>query len=165
MPTSNLALAPAIIHLCWEVQPARILDVGPGWGKYGLLLREYVNPKATIDAVEMEPSYITPRLEAIYDTVYKCDVRDFGEGTLETWYDLVLMVDVIEHLTKEDGLALLERIPGHVVVCTPSEFFQNPDTVPSEVHRSLWTPEDFGDRLEVQWVNAQGAVLVRLKPQ
>lgn len=70
MPTSNLELAPRIVRLVETADPHRsILDVGPGYGKYGILLREYLNRKPErLDAIEVEPSYVTPRLEALYWT-------------------------------------------------------------------------------------------------
>lgn len=168
MPSSNLALAPAIVHLVWDAAQQskvhRILDVGPGRGKYGLLLREYVDPTLVIDAVEAEQRYITPRLRAVYDSVFWEDVTHFNDR-LDN-YDLVLMIDVIEHMSKITALELLERIKGWVVICTPQEWFQNPEhhEFPYEKHRSHWTAEDFGDRLEHD-ASQLGGLLVRLKPR
>lgn len=165
MPSSNLAVWPPLIHLAWELRPRRILDVGPGRGKAGILLREYIGepPVECIDAVEAEPSYVTPRLRALYDDVYTADVLDVPD-TFFRFYDLVLMADVIEHLPKEAGRQLLDHIPGWVIVCTPEEFFHNPAHLPeSERHRSLWSVADFGDRLEHD-ASQLGAVLVRLRP-
>lgn len=168
MPTSNLHLAPTVVNLVHTAEPHRtVLDVGPGFGKYGLLLREYLNdPPAVIDAVEVEPSYITPRLEAIYNVVFPMDARDLSYSTY-AMYDVVLMVDVIEHLSKADGIALLRQIRGRVVVSTPATFFANDTALPeSETHRSLWGLSDFvtaGRTIEVD-ASEQGAVLVLLAP-
>lgn len=169
MPTSLLALAPEIVRLTWEVQPKNVLDIGPGWGKYGLLLRENF-PRdhfVRIDAVEMEPSYIDGRqgagLMGIYDELFDIDATllppEFFAG-----YDFVLMADVIEHMERDAALDLLARIPGRMLISTPVEFFHNGDGLPeSETHRSHWTVEDFGDRVEVD-ASQMGAVLVRLAP-
>jgi hypothetical protein len=164
MPTSNLALWPAILDLVWQVHPERVLDVGPGHGKAGVLLREYCGTEI-VDAVEAWEPYVTPRLRAIYDSVWTGDVMDFPPASLDG-YDLVLLVDVIEHLSREDGFELLHRIPERVVVCTPAEFFQNPEheDCPPEKHRSLWSLTDFGDRVEAD-ASALGGVLVRLGPR
>jgi hypothetical protein len=64
-------------------------------------------------------------------------MRDLQLGA----YDLVLLVDVLEHLTHEQGEQLLARIPGRALVCTPRDFFQNPQFAdyPTEEHRSVWT--------------------------
>jgi len=161
MPTSNLALWPSILHLVWEVKPARVLDVGPGWGKAAGLLREYVDPAVTVDAVEAWPGYVTDRLRAAYDDVLVADALTLSDEVLGR-YDLVLMVEVIEHMEKGAALALLSRVRCPVVVCTPAEFFSNgPDLPPTEDHVSLWSVSDFGDRVEADR-SEMGAVLVRL---
>lgn len=170
MPTSNLALWPTICQMVWEIQeetdyPLRILDVGPGWGKGGILLREYVAPKMIVDAVEAWQPYITPRLEAVYDKVWPMDVLDLEADTLKL-YDAVLMVDVLEHIEKDKALELLERIPGWVVICTPLTWFQNPEgaEIPPELHRSLWTGFDFGSRT-ASYFELYGGLLVKLSPK
>jgi 2-polyprenyl-3-methyl-5-hydroxy-6-metoxy-1,4-benzoquinol methylase len=161
MPTSNLALWPAIIHLVWESHPKSVLDVGPGWGKAGILLREYVDPELEVDAVEAWDGYRTPRLQAVYDTLIGADVCELSDYELQR-YDLVLMIEVIEHIEKDRALKLIDRIPGEVVVCTPEEFFENPTDLPdTERHVSHWTASDFGKRLAGDH-SQLGAVLVKL---
>lgn len=177
MPTSRLEVTPAALHLVWQVRPQdrplELLDVGPGLGKYGLLVREYVDRDAQVHAVEAEKRYITPRLEAIYDDVVYSDVTALPSGYLES-FDVVLMIDVLEHLDAGDAATLLARIPGWVVICTPRDWFQNPeaDEYPTERHRSHWTEAtiqvasagrvEYADRRALR---DHGAVLVRLRPQ
>lgn len=166
MPSSKLELAPTILNMAYVCNPNRILDVGPGVGKYGLLIREYLKPVDQLDAVEAWPLYVKefPWLSAIYDRIFICHAGALSDSQLAA-YDVVLMIDVIEHMEKDEGLDLLGRIPGRVIVCTPENFFQNPeaDEIPPEKHRSLWSVADFGERVEVD--NSQlGGVLVRLKP-
>lgn len=164
MPTSNLYLAPVVITLIDQAHPRTVLDVGPGWGKYGMLVREYVGSVERVDAVEAWPGYVTPRLRAIYDHVYELDVRELSVDHLAA-YELVLMSEVIEHLPKADGLALLDRIPGRVVITTPCEFFHNgPNLPPTEEHVSLWELGDFGARVEED-ASQLGGVIVRLGPR
>lgn len=125
--------------------PFSILDVGPGLGKYGLLLREYLHAPLVIDAVEAERRYCTPRLRAIYDSIIVNDATKLHRHVLER-YDLVVMVDVIEHLTEQAGRDLLDRIKGHVIITTPTVYFQNPEAArgwPTEEHRSFWRAGDF----------------------
>lgn len=168
MPTSALENWPAIIHLVETAEPHRtVLDVGPGYGKASVLLREYLNVKPErIDAIEAWPGYVTPRLLDAYDDVVIGSVLDLDAFTLAR-YDVVLMIDVIEHLPKPEALALLERMPGWVIVCTPRDFFSNgPGHPPTEAHVSHWSVEDYGDRVESYDLDAlkRGAVLVRLRP-
>lgn len=182
MPSSNLTLAPQIIAMahdalaragCFdEGQHSRVLDVGPGHGKYGLLVREFVARNATIWAIEEEARYFAafPWLKEIYDVVVNMPAQDASTAFYEQ-YDLVLMIDVLEHLEHEVGAALLARIPCRVIVCTPRDFFQNPEADQgweSERHRSVWTAEEIADvrPLEVHDIDAEkiGAVLVTCAP-
>lgn len=149
MPSSNLWLAPHLIYsLAGTIPPEErraILDVGPGHGKYGLLAREYLKPRR-LDAAEAEPRYLEafPWLRAIYDHVMPEKVELLYRNTLER-YDLVFMLDVLEHLDRDTATALLARIPGRVLIATPRDFFQNPEADQgweTERHRSVWTLEE-----------------------
>lgn len=185
MPTSNLAIWPEIIHAVHQVSHRRVLDVGPGHGKAAVLLREYLNdPPNLIDAVEAWQPYVGQfRLERLYDRCFVGDVtgQEWHLGPERTpWdaqrqldsYDLVLMADVIEHLTLDAGIDLLARIPGRVVICTPTQFFDNDPTHRhpiTEQHLSHWT-EKVWDRvasairpLEVRYATL-GGWIVRTGP-
>jgi hypothetical protein len=153
MPTSNLALWPDILSVINQVPHRRVLDVGPGFGKAAVLLREYLNePPKVIDAVEKWAPYVEQfHLARLYDRVWTGDVTEevwtrgrsnFHAADLLPGYDLVLMGDVIEHIETEAAFELLARIPGRVVICTPVEFFDNdPAGVHpvTEQHVSHWT--------------------------
>lgn len=167
MPTSNLAIAPMVLHFVHEVPHTSVLDVGPGWGKYAVLIRETFNERPKrIDAVEMWEPYIEEhRLGVLYDEVLGgdvCDLEHFDE------WDVVLMVDVIEHIDKERALLLLDRIGCRVVISTPVDWFSTgPNLPPTEAHVSHWTPDDFTDtgRVERMAENHIGGIIVRLGPK
>lgn len=163
MPTSNLAVAPAVINLIETSLPHDwILDVGPGFGKYSVLLREYLNVKPSqIHAVEMWPEYVTDRLRCMYDAVF---INDVCEMESFDAYDMVLMADVIEHIEKEKALELLSRINCRVIVSTPEHFFHTDEGLPpTEEHVSHWTLDDFGARVEAN-ASYLGGLIVRLGP-
>lgn len=165
MPTSNLAVWPWVIQLVHEVPHRSVLDVGPGWGKAATLLREYCNERPErLAAVEVHPPYVVEhRLADLYDEVIVADVCDLTESELGE-FDVVLMVDVIEHIEKDAAVELLARIPGRVVICTPVEFFSNGPGLPdSETHRSHWTAEDFAATRRVEVCSeVLGGWMVRL---
>ncbi len=165
MPTSNLFLAADLCSLVETTGAQRVLDVGPGYGKYGVLLREYAHVR-TVDAVEAWEPYITSfGLRGIYSQVYSGDVCDLSDEVLGL-YDCVFMGDVIEHIQKDRALRLLDRIPGWVVVCTPMEFFPQPHEVPTEHHVSHWTHDDVERNPRLDHVRFQlGGVLFRLRPK
>lgn len=175
VPTSALEVWPALINLCWQVQPRRILDVGPGHGKAAVLLREYIGtvergngPIEHIAAVEAEPRYVDlfPWLGRIYDEVIVGDACELPKAVLDR-FDLVVMSDVIEHMERDAALALIDRIDGHIVISTPAVFFQNPEADAgweTERHRSHWSAHDF-PRVEAErrdLLRTLRCVLVRL---
>lgn len=165
MPTSALGAANTVVWFVEEVKVTRILDVGPGHGKYGLLLREYLNRDIHIDAVEAWPDYIEKFawMPQIYDNIYIEDICDTPTEKLAE-YDMILMIDIIEHLEKSRGLALLDRMPGWVVINTPTKFFTQDASVPTEAHLSLWNLDDFGQRVHTSAI-VDESLIVRLKPK
>lgn len=146
MPTSALVVAPTVIAHMADLHPNSILDIGAGFGKYGVLFREYLPEHPRVVAIEgWEPYVEDHRLRGIYDEVHVLDAMMAGDDLLNSC-DAVYMGDVIEHLTKQDGLDLLARIHKPVVINTPEHFFHNPTGLPwTETHRSHWTRQDFKD--------------------
>ncbi len=64
----------------------------------------------------------------------------------ENRVDCVTLMDVIEHLPKEEGHRLLaetERLVPQIIVFTPLGFLEQEDGV-WNTHRSGWEPGDFG---------------------
>jgi 2-polyprenyl-3-methyl-5-hydroxy-6-metoxy-1,4-benzoquinol methylase len=168
VPSSNLWVAGHLVEMVARTGAKRVLDVGPGHGKFGVLLREYSAVKV-IDAVEAWEPYVAAfRLNGIYDGVMTGDALGLSDGVLAS-YDLIFMSEVIEHLGKADGMALLERIPGWVVLSTPLEWFQEEHEVPTERHRSLWAADDFSapglvDRV-FECKETDGGLFITLKPK
>ncbi len=149
VPTSEHWQIPRIVDVIVRDQPRRVLDVGAGYGKYGVLAREYANPER-LDAVDARP----PRY-AVYDHVYSGDLLQLA--TLlpadANGYDLALFIDVIEHLAKPDAwrvLGELTRRARRVLVTTPLGFRpQEIAGMPYETHRSGWYPWEFSRRCQV----------------
>lgn len=175
MPTSNPVVIVDVVNLVAQVPHRWVLDVGPGYGKFGLLLREMLNVKPErIDAVEVHAPYVTEFhwLHCLYDDVMVGDVLDMDSIALHP-YDVVLMSDVLEHLPRDAAVELLQRIPGRVVISTPRDYFDTGPGLPaSEAHVSHWPQEEIeavaatmGRGVEVAYTNDVGAVLVRLAPR
>ncbi len=160
MPTSRP------YHLSWlcdrvlQLKPKSILDVGVGFGTKGMLFREYTDVwngdyfdwKVKIDGVEIFDKYITPLQKGIYDHIYKGNILDVID-TLG-YYDLIYMGDVIEHLTKEEGLELLRKLKlrcKNLIIVTPVEVSVQGDIYDNknEAHLSEWSSSDFGKNVEV----------------
>lgn len=91
---------------------ARVLDVGAGSGIWANCMPEYTN----IHAIEIFENYVEQfSLEAVYAKVI---VGNVIEQTREFFqeYDLIIMGDVVEHMSHEDALSVISRIPDTTTV-------------------------------------------------
>lgn len=152
MPTSEHWQIPWVVDVIARERPRTVLDVGAGYGKFGVLAREYAAPER-VDAVDVHP----PRFPA-YDHVYLGDLRQLDRLLPDDAprYDLALFVDTIEHLEKQEAWAVLERLTDRarrVLITTPWGF--RPQEIPGqpfETHRSGWHPWEFGRRFRLhEW--------------
>jgi len=143
MPSSRPELIPRVIEILCAIDNlesiTRVLDIGHGWGKYGLLLREYLdgssimNPRPEwelkIDCVEVCKEYTRPHIMHIYDVVWVDDVRNWVYKIQGKW-DIILLIDVIEHLLKEDWLWIYSKIKPRakwILISTPTKFMKRID--------------------------------------
>lgn len=127
------------------------MDIGPGRGKYGFLIREYFHkdvdgdwtPVERLDCIDIFPDYISQMHHLIYDNVYVGNATEFDFEK----YDLFLLIDIIEHIPKEEGFKLLDNLTkkGFVFVSTPVDIGDQGEMYGNkhEAHISQWTPEDF----------------------
>lgn len=155
MPSSFHFHISKMVDWIVKIQPQSILDVGVGFGKWGFLSREYTDIAAErydpslwqvrIDGVEAHPEYITPAHSYVYSSILHGDVRDLLPTLPE--YDLIILGDVIEHFSKDDGQKLLAQLRAksrYVLLSSPTVFFDQ--DVPEnsfQKHRSFWTVDDF----------------------
>ena len=97
---------------------AKILDVGAGIGTYS----DHLKPKGynNIDAIEIFDNYIKDyKLEEKYNKVFNEDITK-SQIDLNS-YDLIIFGDIIEHITMEEALKLLNKInqDTSVIVAVP----------------------------------------------
>jgi hypothetical protein len=102
---------------------ANILDVGPGYGTYGNLLKpEFIN----IDAVEIWEKYVDQfKLKEIYRNVYIENILNFNFS----YYDYLIIGDVLEHLDIKSSQKLLKQIytsNKKCLVAVPYNYPQGP---------------------------------------
>jgi len=159
MPTSHWQQINEIVDLIMGIRPKSILDIGVGFGKYGVLAREYLelwdgrgtydNWKVRIDGIEVFSQYKNPIYDFIYDNIYYGDALKVVP-LMGTKYDLILMIDVIEHFNKDEGLQLIDdciKISRHIIVSTPlivtdqGAAFNNQH----ETHKATFTVSDFSN--------------------
>jgi hypothetical protein len=85
----------------------RFLDVGPGAGKWQIKINQRFN-NAKIEGCEIFPKYVEKyNLREKYHKIHISNILDF-EWENE-YYDVVIIGDVLEHLTIEDANRLLNK--------------------------------------------------------
>jgi hypothetical protein len=144
------------MDLIVNINPNSVLDIGTGFGKYGLLCREYLELwdgrqnydkfLRRIDGVEAFESYITPLHKFVYDNLYTRDISKLADN-LDFSYDLVLLIDVLEHFDKAEGRSLLTKILARnkgVLISTPKYPSNQKDAFNNiyEIHRARWTKQE-----------------------
>lgn len=145
-----------VLDIVAHERPKKILDVGSGFGKYGLLIKElllsikaeelsdlYPEAEFTIDAVEELPYfYNQPAHDKIYDNVFKKNVFDLTIKELES-YDLILLIDVVEHWDKELTKQWLAGINTNILISTPKKvYFYDKEYYGCRKHISQWEAGD-----------------------
>ena len=157
MPSSQPYQINKIVELIRFTNPKSLLDVGVGFGKYGFLSREYLELwdgrneyndwKTQIDGIEVFKEYLNPVHDYIYDDIFIGNASDILP-TLKTKYDLVLVIDVLEHFGYKEGMELVEKccnIAKNILISTPL----NPDPQEGvfgndfEKHKFRWHKKHF----------------------
>lgn len=112
----------------------RCTDIGCGTGDGARILRPCVDYLVGVDNSE---EYLhVAESTGLYDELMLADV-----GQCFPYGDLVVLMEVVEHLPHGDGDELLRRLSyiSNIIMSTPRDFFPNPPAMP---HLSLWTEEE-----------------------
>jgi hypothetical protein len=156
MPTSSAYQLERILGLIVAANPQSVLDVGTGFGKYGMLVREYLEIwaggapygawKRRLEGIEGFAGYVSPVHDYLYDEMHVGNALEILPA-LESRFDLALVIDVIEHFTREDGERLIrecERVARNVILATPRRFFDQGAVFENalETHRSHWSARE-----------------------
>jgi hypothetical protein len=167
MPSSQHYHISKIMDIIIHLNPMSILDIGTGFGKYGVLCREYLELwdgrhnysqfLRRIDGVEVFGDSITPLHKFVYNNIYISDIMDVLDK-IESRYDLVLLIDVLEHFEKHQGETLLHKIlrkNDGVLISTPKKPSSQKDAFGNvyETHRSKWTKDDLGNLASNLFIN------------
>ena len=158
MGTSNWQNISYNIGLVRKLDPHRILDVGVGFGRWGILFREFLEIwdaaqydgkwKRVIDGVEIYPGYIKDYHKYFYDKIITGDALEYLKSN-QSKYDLVNCGDVIEHMDKNSGeefIKLAMQKSRYVLINIPIGKHwpqEGTEMNPHEAHRSIWYNNDF----------------------
>ncbi len=152
MPSSQYYHISKIMEMIISLDPKSVLDIGSGFGKYGVLCREYLELwdgrqkyefNRRIDCVEVFQEYISPLHKYVYNTIYNENILDIAKK-LDIRYESVLLIDVLEHFEKGEGKNLLETLIEKneiIIVSTPKKPSPQKDAFGNvhETHRSSWS--------------------------
>lgn len=91
-----------------------IIDIGPGKGTYyNLLSNNNVCSNTTWTGIEAWKNYIEQfKLEEKYNFIINQDVRTIDWNNLGK-YSVAIAGDVLEHMSKEEAIVLVEKILDH----------------------------------------------------
>lgn len=137
-----------------------ILDIGAGFGKYGLLLRERLDVRllrynkedwqVTIDCIEPYHPYITPVHHHIYNNIYPSRIEDIISDLPH--YDVIIMIDCLEHLDKDLGKEIVKAIWSKtnklLILSFPKTDIPKPHTPwdnKLEIHQCVWSEKEIAD--------------------
>jgi hypothetical protein len=128
MPSSAIENVPPIANEIHRLQPKSIVDLGIGFGLYGAVTRQILDGiwgrcrseqwQANIIGVEIWEAYRNP----CWQTYNAVSIGDYRTFPVRGW-DLVLMIDSLEHLEPEEGrcfLAGLVERNKHIIVSVPN---------------------------------------------
>lgn len=150
-----------------------VLDVGCGKGSRIALA------SGKLYGVDIhEPSLRVAMASGLYTSVVVGDVTSIGCLFRPKSLDILMALDVIEHMDKEDGIRFLRQMESiarkRVVAFTPNGFVPQPEEAvavnPWQAHRSGWTVDEF-QSLGYQvmgwngWKEVRGpSAAIRLRP-
>ncbi len=104
---------------------------------------QWLELKRVVGVDRYAPALAEARRRGAYDELQLCDVRDIGRRLAPKQFNACVALDVIEHLTKEEGRQLLcdmERLASKkVIVFTPNGFLPQTGTGEDfQTHLSGW---------------------------
>lgn len=98
---SNVTAIPGVIEVLQELKPKTMIDIGAGYGKYGMLAREYIKDLQHLDAIETE-IYINYG-ETFYDHIYQ-------DLPIHEDYDVALLAAVMCNFSHDAGRQYIRKI-------------------------------------------------------
>lgn len=161
MGTSNWQNISWCVQAIMRIQPQRVLDIGVGFGRWGILMREFgevwfgrVRPddwSIHLEGIEAFAKNVSSYHREFYSHLHVGDALDIIPKLDNEW-DLIIFGDVLEHFAKSDGERLLDwsiDSSRYVLINLPlgddwpqEDAYENP----YEEHKAVWELKDFDHR-------------------
>jgi hypothetical protein len=127
MPFSDVDTKPWSVAKIFGSNPKRILDVGTGSGIWVQWLR-FNGFDGIVNGIEIWEPYVERfNLRDQYSKLFVTDARTWTDYD----YDVVILGDVVEHMSKDDAVALIDKIAGQArfaLIAIPIvHFIQGPE--------------------------------------
>ena len=165
MPTSDREGKEWAREIIQSLAPSVVVDVGPGEGTYVHLARD-VTPDCRWIGVEAWAPYISEfGLFDAYDWVVVSDIRHLDPYTLVRDPDLVILADVLEHMSQLEARGVLARMKDwahNILVSVPLAHHDQGAEGGNwfEIHREHWSSREMRKELGAGLVDArEGDVL------
>lgn len=127
MPTSTWVHTSDVQQIVVDLCPRSILDIGVGYGKWGVLFRDVLDIikgrwerpewKTMISGVEPSIGYNNPIYRYVYDEIRPVTFQTFCEAVARStrnWHwDMIWIGDVLEHMEYEEVELGLKQLAGH----------------------------------------------------
>lgn len=158
MGTSNWQNIPFCIDVLMKIQPKNVLDVGVGFGRWGILIREFCEVWSgrifpdqwliNIEGIEAYEKSISAYHPYFYNKIHIGDALKIIPSMPDNW-DIVIFGDVLEHFERNDAENLLEWATlnsKYVMLNIPlGDVWPQEESYGNiyEKHQSIWMPQDF----------------------
>jgi len=151
MPTSAIIFDDIVKAMIQLTAPRVVLDIGPGVGKYGHIIKSIeLETNCVIQkiCVEVENENVIQRfmLHELYDEILHEDAAVLPKRYPMLTGDIVVAGDVIEHLTKSEGIDLIEYLQyrfRHIFLVIPVNWISlSWEDYGHESHVSIWRIKD-----------------------
>lgn len=157
MPISHWRNISCCLEYVRVVQPESVLDIGVGFGRWGILCREFLDIcmgrydrqdwKTKIDGIEIYQKYVKPYHAYFYNQILIGDAYNIIKK-MKISYDLMILGDVLEHFEKDRAIELLNiclKKSRYVILNIPLGSGWEQGAVLGnlhETHRSSWRIEE-----------------------
>lgn len=158
MGSSNWQNISHCIELIRLINPQKILDFGIGFGRWGILSREFLEIwdkgnysgkwENVINGVEIFEDYIKPYHYYFYDNIFLAEGYEWIKSCKEN-YDLIIFGDVLEHFDKKTAEEIINfslTFSRFILINIPIGNNWEQDAINDnkfEIHKSTWFIKDF----------------------